>query len=390
MSRRESTSKANSKNIIPVALAIIAILGGMVGCGEDESIRIYKVAKSDRQQGLLSQNRSPMSQSMTDMEMLSAVLPKGNSYWVFKLSAKPEVLEDNRDEFRKIVQSVSFEAGEPNWELEDGWKSKKSAGGFTYAEILKESEGVRATVSVLPIDPTESWEDHIVKNVVRWQGQLSLAPTEDWDAIQGNLEELSSLSEGDNTAYFVSLVGKGSGQMRGPFQGGAPSAPSRDSGDDSDSAAMQVTPPEKKKLEYDLPEEWTEQDVSSSAMRLAAFGLEDGDLKAEVTLIPAGGEPTAILGMWFGQIQLDTSEDLLSKTLEEAESIEVNDVDAKLYALGVSDSDSDKSILVVDVPWREGESLFVKLMGDKQLVEKARDDFLKFAKSIKWESDSSN
>ena len=38
--------------------------------------------------------------------------------------------------------------------------------------------------------------------------------------MQSELQELQSLHQGEARAYYVSLRGKGSGQMGGPFSGG--------------------------------------------------------------------------------------------------------------------------------------------------------------------------
>lgn len=43
-----------------------------------------------------------------------------------------------------------------------------------------------------------------------------------------------------------------------------------------------------------------------------------------------------------------------------------------------------ESILIADIPWRDGQSLFVKFKGPKSLADAQREAFIEFIKSIEW------
>jgi hypothetical protein len=315
--------------------------------------------------------------------MLSAMVPSGNKYWVFKLLGSPEKVSKNESEFLGIVNSLRFESGRPKWKLSEGW-SEKLLGGITYAELTKEEDSLRATVTELPV--IGEWRELVKRNINRWRGQLALDPQDDWEEIETELQEVASLSEGENKAYYVSLRGTGSGQMggsQGPFQQSPAMRPQSSTPQSSTPPTSLATPPSAKPdLNYEQPDDWAPQDVSSSPMRLAAFDIGQGETAAELTVIPASGAIEGNLAIWFSQIGLKASEDDLAKVVDEAVEVRVQEVEAKIYDLPMGEN--EQSILVADIPWRDDESLFVKLKGEAGLLKEQREAFISFVESISW------
>ncbi|QDV27878.1 hypothetical protein [Aureliella helgolandensis] len=401
-------------------LVCLAVLCCLAGCGEDIEIRTYQVAKSDT-------NRKPVSAkspaSMTEKQMLAAIVPHGSTAWFFKLTGDVAKVEEQREAFHRTVTSVGFgESGIPTWQLEEGW-TEKIERGITYARIIAPSGDVEATVTQLPVSPDAledaGWKDYVVINVNRWRGQLSLA-SQGWDAMSSELEELPELSEGAAKAYWVSLIGRGSGGMGGgPFMnrmGATPPAaaevasphstsaneeataaePTRSQADMAEDEAPSPTaesvgeapaekPPVAKSssdLQYDVPEGWSE--IAASGMRRAAFTIEQDSSTAEVTVIAAGGSIDANIGIWMGQVSVETTEELKREILESAEQVQVHEIDASYYTIDGSETEEKQSILVADIPWKSGESLFVKLKGDAELVRNQQDAFVKFLESLQW------
>ncbi|MCR9295021.1 MAG: hypothetical protein NXI32_20070 [bacterium] len=356
-----------------LALLVMTLL--LSGCAEEQGIRVYEVAKQDDRGG---RSMAATPAAVQEQQMLGAIVPDGKKYWVFKLLGDPEKVAKNRDEFLQIVNSLQFDAGTPRWQLSDGW-TDQLLGGITYAELRKDSDALRATVTELPV--MEQWQELVKRNVNRWRDQLDLEPRDDWNSIEPELEEVEALSQGENKAYFVSLKGMGSGQMSGgmgPFQ----RAQAQANAAPSETTAEPPAAPEKPKLDYRVPETWLAQDVSQNPMRLAAFEVAAGDEQAELTIIPASGAIESNLGIWFNQVGLEPSETAVQKVMEQATQVQVNDLAAKIYEL---DGGADQeSILVADIPWRDEESLFVKLKGKSQVVATERDRFEEFVESIRW------
>lgn len=356
--------------------------GCMPACQKDQGIRVYKVAKQDsKPRGVIQTARSQSS----EQQMLGAIVHSGTSAWFFKLTGEPSKVEPTREEFREIVDSVEFKPTGPSWKLAKGWTQQLSQ-GITYAKLLKEDEGLTATVTEFPFPEMQDeakWRDYVVANINRWRNQLALAPQE-WSEIEPELEEVKELSRGPAKAYFVSLVGKGSGSMGGPFSGGpfsggASMAPESSSTPPPSAAAEPTQSP----LSYEAPDGW--KGVAPSSMRLASFKLDGDDGQtAEVAVSVASGEIDMIVGMWISQIPMEKTDDDVKKVIDEASEVEVNGAQAKVYWVDGSESESKQAILVADVPWANGSSLYVKLKGDSTLVEAQRDNFMAFLNSLKW------
>lgn len=421
-------SSVQRRATFPALVIVLAIALG--GCADSEGVRVYKVAKSDMKPRIaIGGSATSVGQ---DQQMLAAIVPNGSSAWFFKLTGAPDKVGKNRDEFRLILESVKFaSAGSPTWNLGDGWSEQLSQ-GMTYAKLSKDDDGLTATVTELPVpnaSDEEAWHSYVAQNVNRWRGQLALQ-AQDWSAIESELEEVEQLSQGPVKAYFVSLVGKNSGGgMGGPMMGGAAmggagmlgpiqgeAAPNSETaqdenlldenllgeGDSSEPDAEQMNEPGDggdtnaapaqadadaeldSPFDFETPENWQQQDVSQSQFRLAAFAVASEGSNAEVTVVAAGGEAKANLGIWFGQIALEPSEAAVAAVLDAAETVEVNGVDASVYWLDGAEAESKQSILVADVPFGGGGSLFVKLKGDSQLVQLQRANFMAFLKSLTW------
>ncbi|MEZ6075427.1 MAG: hypothetical protein R3C56_07070 [Pirellulaceae bacterium] len=379
--------------------------------------------------------------------MLAAIVPNKDFAWFFKLTGDPEVVLKSDPEFRSIVKSVAFDgSGQPTWKLHEGWQQHITPNDITYGKLTNSEAGLIATVTRLGVekqsDSEESWREYIVGNVNRWRKQLSLDEQE-WAQISSELEEFPELSQGPAKAYFVSIAGKGSGGMSAPFMNRGARAQAtevpnsanvaaagegesaaevkegakgkEDVGADSDAERRATLP-----ITYTVPEGWRE--TAASGMRMAAFNIEEGESTGEVTVIAAGGGIEANIGIWLGQVGAEAGAETTQHILAAAEELTVDGVTAKLYTIdgattpvgeaktevtaegesdGVVDqaekpveksavaaahaaSDAAQTILIVDIPWRDEQSLFVKYKGPQSLAQSQREAFVEFTKSIEW------
>ncbi|MCA9133757.1 MAG: hypothetical protein KDA45_11405 [Planctomycetales bacterium] len=375
-------------NCIPRSLlAVGLILGAVGGCSEDTSIRQYRVAKSDSQRApAVAQEAAPAKAQ----QMLAAIVPNKDSAWFFKLTGDPEKVAENREPFKRIVNSVEFGAsGDPSWTLAEGWDEQRLS-GITFANLTHSAAGLTATVTQLPTTgqaTEESWQSYIVSNINRWRTQLSLQG-QDWLEMQQELEEVPELSQGPAKAYFVSLLGTGSGSMSGPpmmRQSGlvAASNPPPAAAPAAGKTGPGEPSPAAQTLTYEAPQAW--QELPAAGMRRAAFAIEEDEQQAEVTVIAAGGSIDANIGIWLGQVGREANEETKKAVLDAAQDVQVNGVAAKLYTLdGPAAEGEATSILIVDIPWRSAESLFVKFKGTQSMASAQRDTFVKFVESIQW------
>ncbi len=400
---------------------VLAVVLGLlqVGCSEDTAIRQYRVAKRDSARstgaGTVPNQTSGSQTSGKEQLMLGAIVPNKDIAWFFKLTGDPKVVDEVNDDFRNIVKSVRFDGdGEPTWKLSTGWQQQITPQDITYGRLTQGKDGLTATVTRLLYEgePTEGgWQDYTVQNINRWRRQLSLDDQRSWEQIAGDLEEFPELSQGPAKAYFVSLTGRGSGGMgmlpmggmsgAGPAFGGpaAPGAAGTPQPPPPSSTPLSTTPLSTtpgpvdsdktpaddgpaSKLKYEVPEGWSE--LTATGMRLAAFNIEAEGAKAEVTVIAAGGDIDANIGIWLGQVGVEATAESKQTVLGQAEPIQVNSVTANLYTIEGKLDDAASAILIVDIPWQAGQSLFVKFKGAPELATSQREPFVAFVKSIQW------
>ncbi len=387
-------SRSNQRRFLLGALLVALPMAMSWGCTEDVSIRMYSVAKDDSRDPSSSVARTS-TVSAKDQLMLGAIVPNKDTAWFFKLTGEPDVVAKSNDPFRGMVQSVQFDgSGQPSWKLSEGWKQQITPNDITYGKLMHDESGLTATVTRLPFtsEPTEeSWRGYVASNINRWRNQLSLQKQE-WSDMSGELEELPELSQGPSKAYFVSIAGKGSaGGGMGPFmsRGGstAPASPPHSEPPAIREATTAAEAAPEKPISYQVPESWIE--TAASGMRMAAFSMTEGETSGEVTVIAAGGDIDANIGIWLGQVSMEASDENRKKILEAAEELTVNGITAKLYTIDGTVANESKqaatnSILIADIQWREGQSLFVKFKGPSAMAQSQRDNFIDFVETIVW------
>ncbi len=138
-------------------------------------------------------------------------------------------------------------------------------------------------------------------------------------------------------------------------------------------------------LDLKVPTNW--KAGRQTAMRKAAFAVEKGEQKAEITVITLTAEAGSLLDSvngWRKQLGLPpTTQADLDKVVA---SLEIDGEKGHFVELlGTEDTEQRKSILGV-VANHAGEAWFIKLQGDADLVQQEKDTFLDFAKSIRFDA----
>ncbi len=360
-----------------VALLLLSV--AVLGCSEDMTIRQYTVDKTEANRVLPS-----VSATVSEQRMLAAIVPNRDSTWFIKLTGKPDDVAATEAQFREIVNSMKFaESGDPSWNLSNGWTEQR-VGGVTFAKLKDEQRGLSATVTQLSSPPEANdtaWQDWVKVNVNRWRGQLALDEQE-WDAMKSELEELPPLNQGTARAYYVSLIGKGSGSMGGPFSGGPMSGGPFSGGPAAPPIPRSGTSNQPPELNYAVPPGW--EQAPASGMRLATFKVSESGLQAEVTVISAGGDDRSNVARWQRQLTPDASEETIDEVMKAAERFEVNGVPVELYSIRGAEGPEQSAFLAAIVPWQPSSKLFIKFIGPAKLAEQQRDSFATFVKSLKW------
>lgn len=136
-------------------------------------------------------------------------------------------------------------------------------------------------------------------------------------------------------------------------------------------------------LQWTLPSGWTE--VSPTEMSIASFKVQGGSgAEADVSVVPlpgmAGGD-AANVNRWRGQVGLSaaTTEELQKI----AESVGIGNQPANLYDIaGQSSGGGSAKRILGAIQERNGTMWFFKMMGDANLVEQQKPEFVAFLKSL--------
>jgi len=177
----------------------------------------------------------------------------------------------------------------------------------------------------------------------------------------------------------VALAGCGRGQIKvyrlsNDDSSSAAPPPNTTAAATSDQTENNATQPQ---LQWTLPAGWTE--VAPGEMSIASFKVQgQNGAEADVSVVPlpgmAGGD-SANLNRWRGQVGLSAATpDELEKS---AESVQVGDQSGKLYDIV---GDSKRILGVIDE--RNGMTWFFKMIGDANLVEQQKPEFVAFLKLL--------
>ncbi|MCA9152559.1 MAG: hypothetical protein KDA92_24820, partial [Planctomycetales bacterium] len=252
---------------------------------------------------------------------------------------------------------------------------------FRYATI--DAAGVDLSVSSLPISKSQSPEEYYLSNVNRWRGQLQLPPL--------TADEFSSQTEqvevAGHAAIAVDLIGQGSAGGPPMMAGGSTgSAAAGGSVANTPSASPTDAPPASNSgLDFTVPEGWRTGRLGP--FRLAAYEVERDGASAEVTVSALGVNAGSLLdnvNRWRGQIKLPPIDDAALQSAIQpitVAGVAGQWIDLSDPAGGTSD-DSAQAILVVVVP-QSNQTLFIKMLGGRDVVVAEKDNFRRFAESLK-------
>ena len=139
------------------------------------------------------------------------------------------------------------------------------------------------------------------------------------------------------------------------------------------------------KLKYTMPEGWKEKPLTQ--LRVASFEISENGKTADVSIIPlsgtAGGDP-ANVNRWRGQVGQPPLEE--SELKKSAELAQVGDKPADLYDLaGTAPGSGDAERIIGTIFHTEDSTWYFKMTGDAALVEKQKQAFIGFLKSVEFQ-----
>lgn len=348
---------------VSVLLTLAALVACLGGCREEEGIRHYTVPKQSAIDRLAnSGDESGSKEAVGRQRMLAAIVLRPSQGWFFKLMGPEDTVNKQTEGFSGFLKSLHFaDDGTPQWSLPEGWR-QQPGNQFRYATLTIGDAGLEVSVSSLPRGESDASE-YVLNNVNRWRGQLGLA-----DLSPDELQRETTQAElNGDTATLVDLVGeaKDDAMMRAPFASRGLAAPRAATGDGE-------TP----RLKYEVPTGWRQE--PASGFRKASFRLAEGDLSGEVLVTDldlAAGDLLPNVNRWRGQIGLEPTTEREMEQRVEPIDVGTNHGD---YIEMLGDTKATIAVIVKAA----GRAWFIKLTGDRGLVERQRDHFKSFVHSL--------
>ena len=371
-----------------IATCFAAITCGVffaAGCKPAEQISQYTTPKPHLVDTAAKKPGAESSGQLSeDRQMLGAIWLAPETGWFFKVMGPPEKVVAAAKEFVAFVKSIKQAAGDnpvPQWTLPAGWH-EKPGDQIRFATILMGGESpLELTVTKLPRNDSDETA-YLLANINRWRGQLQLPPLAAGELAQNSLSEKIA----GHSCTLVNFVGKAAGGgMAGapfanaPFAGGAGVGPLvsrrpplRDNPPGGDGAPH---------LSFQTPAGW--EDGQRSEMRKAAFVVQDGKEKVEITVMTAGGDLEANVERWRGQLQLPPAEP--GEIAKLIASLDGAGLKWKYVNLAGPESAQPREAILGAIAEAGGQTWFVKLKGNHDLAQREKPRFEAFVKSLKIE-----
>jgi hypothetical protein len=341
---------------LPIVLTFAGLVASAAGCRPQDEIRRYTVPKQSEIDRLGGGKEATGPQ-----RMLAAIVLRPSQGWFFKLMGPQEAVNARAEEFAGFLKSLRFQDETPAWSLPTGWE-EQPGNQFRYATLKLDGTPLEVSVSTLPRGDTDETE-YVLNNVNRWRGQLGLSNIAP-DELQ---RETKQVELDGSTATLVDLLGEAKNDsMSPPFASGGRAAPPSVRGANGDA----------QHLNYQVPEGWREE--AASGIRKASFRITQADTSGEVSVIDLDVSAADILpnvNRWRGQIELGPTTQ--REIDEHIQSIDVGGHEGRyIEMLG------DEKATIAVIAKAAGRAWFIKLTGDRTLVEQQRDQFKGFVHSL--------
>jgi hypothetical protein len=300
------------------------MFGLLLSSGCAESIRTYEVP-------------------YVKQRLLGAFIETKDGLWAIKLMGNADDVAGHKDEFEQFVKSIRLTTegkDRISWTVPAGWEGEIGSGmRHTTFRLPKNLE-----VSVFFF---QGGGGGLLDNVNRWRGQLGLDRVR--QSALRRLAKVMELADGEK-AYFLDMESTRVAPLR----------------EESSSSESPFT--------YTKPEGWVEQPPNEFS--ILAFAVNDGDNRARVTVSLARGSLEANVNRWRKELVLpELDEGQVRQSLRDTTVV------GKPAFLADIRGSNGKSIL--GVICRGGEqSLFVKMIGNSNLVARQKPAFEAFVASL--------
>jgi hypothetical protein len=295
---------------------------------------------------------------LNDMKRLLAVIilpdknPEEEKTWFFKALGAESEIEPLVELFNKFVRSVKFTNPEtPTWELPESWSEEKDKGKkLRYATIHMGPRGKAPELTVTALRGQTAAS--VPANVIRWRIQLGLKD----NLGERDVEDFyRPVTVAGRAAVFVDMIG--------------PRVPEKE---------PEVPGPS---FKYQTPDGW-EEIPPTSKFYVLSFIVAKSDQKADMNVseLPGGGGGLVLnVNRWRGQLKLD---ELPAEQVNALPEATIGNAKGKLVDITGPDAPPQRNRILGAILIRGSRSLFFKMTGPSDLVERQKPVFETFLKSI--------
>ena len=295
--------------------------------------------------------------------MAVAIFENPNATWFVKLVGPIAQVDSTEQQWTSFFETVRFEDGDPVWELPEGW-SASGPRPMRFETLVIGDYQPPLEVAISQLGPNQD----LLLNVNRWRvQQLGLPP-----ATQDDLDEMLKKHKSTSSEFLVfDTLGFGSGRMTPPFARGA--APMNETDRTTPETSTATA------LSFDVPEGWTASDVSSIVHARLKKIIEGAEAQITIIELTPNNEWPPNVQRWAGEVGLGglSAEQFAERTSE----LTVDGITGKLIDLVDMESETTNATMA-GMFKHDGSAWFLKLTGDKQMVNDSRDVFKQFIDSV--------
>lgn len=367
----------NIKSFLLVLLVVATAF--TTGCTPEPEIVRHSIPKSrsglDELRAKQTAKNAPKS-APTTTRMSVAMFDQPDATWYVKIVGPAELVDATENQWRPFFDKIKFEDGKPTWELPKDWKVSGPK-PMRFETLVIGDYQPPLEVAISSLGPNQD----LLLNVNRWRvQQLGLPP-----ATPDNVEAMVEKKKSEFTEYMIfDALGTGSGRMTPPFAGGgAPfaggGAPFSGNASATPSSGARRGPDSP--LTYKAPDGWTEGKASSIVH--ARLKTKASDATAQITIIELtpNNEWDPNVERWAKEVGMEGLSQ--EQFAERTKDISVDGITGQLVDLVDLESENPNGT-IAGMFKHQGSAWFLKLTGDKQLVNESRETFDKFIDSIQF------
>jgi hypothetical protein len=375
------TNRLLQEQFLQLTLTVVLVTI-LVGCKPDEPVVKHRIPKS--RSGLealrepvkvAANSGAPNSTQEVSDRMVVGLYELDEATWFLKINGPLARVDATEDQWLPFLEKVTFEKGQPVFDLPDGWSVGKDK-PMRYKTLNIGDQKPPLELAISSLGPNQD----LVLNVNRWRGQLGL------DGISKSElgRNLKKRVDAATSFWYFDIRGKSSGGgMMPPFANRGSQSPSGQGRAPFAGQAAPQTRPANAGLKFDAPEGW--KAGKTSGMVPVRFAKTADGKQAQITIVQmpaAANEWAPNAKRWAGEVGLSklTEEELNSRTSD----VTVDGITGQLLDLTQKDVDEAEKATIAGMVKRDGVAWFLKLTGDQSVVAESKEAFTKFVESLKF------